>query len=474
MNKQKKKFRLFDAVLMAVVVVLVVESAAPAAAIGPSQFFWWIFLLILFFIPYGLISSELGTTYVGDGGLYDWVKQAFGRRWGGRLAWLYWLNYPLWMASLGVLFAEVAGQIFGVHFNTFWTIIIELAFVWTVVTLGNKPISESKWIMNLAAFAKIFTILSLGIMGIYFAATKGLANNFSGTNFLPKLNLSSLSNLSVIIFNFLGFEVVATMADDMDNPKKQIPQAIIYGGILIAFFYLLAAFGMGAAIPTDKLSASSGLIDSFVLMIGHMNWFVVIIGIMFLYILASEMVSWALGVNYVANYAAKDHALPAIFGKEDAKGMPVGTGYLNGIIASVLVVASPFIPNQNIFWAFFALNVVALLLSYTMMFPAFWKLRRDDAQRERPFKVPGGKFMINLMTWVPEVLLIATILLSILPLNGSASELANKVPILIGTILAVIVGEIVVRVAERQDDSSTKDEKVSQNSTHSANVSGKD
>ena len=129
MNKQKKKFRLFDAVLMAVVVVLVVESAAPAAAIGPSQFFWWIFLLILFFIPYGLISSELGTTYVGDGGLYDWVKQAFGRRWGGRLAWLYWLNYPLWMASLGVLFVEVASQIFSVHFNTFWTIVTELGFV---------------------------------------------------------------------------------------------------------------------------------------------------------------------------------------------------------------------------------------------------------------------------------------------------------------------------------------------------------
>ena len=59
---------------MSVVVIMVVESVAPAAAIGPSQFFWWIFLLILFFILYGLISSELGTTYTGDGGLYDWVR----------------------------------------------------------------------------------------------------------------------------------------------------------------------------------------------------------------------------------------------------------------------------------------------------------------------------------------------------------------------------------------------------------------
>ena len=87
--KEKKKFRLFDAVLMAVVVILVVESAAPAAAIGSSQFFWWGLLLILFFLPYGLISAELGTTYDGEGGIYDWVKKAYGRKWGARVIFLF-------------------------------------------------------------------------------------------------------------------------------------------------------------------------------------------------------------------------------------------------------------------------------------------------------------------------------------------------------------------------------------------------
>lgn len=461
METEKKKFRLFDAVLMSVVVIMVVESVAPAAAIGPSQFFWWFFLLILFFIPYGLISSELGTTYAGDGGLYDWVKQAFGPRWGGRLAWLYWINYPIWMASLAVLFVQVGGQIFGLKLTGWVSILIQLLFVWVVVLVGNKPVSESKWIMNLAAFAKIVTILALGGLGIYVAMTRGVANSFSVHSLLPQMNLSGLSNLSVIIFNFLGFEVVATMADDMDNPKKQIPQAIIYGGILIAIFYLLGAFGMGAAIPTDKLSASSGLIDSFVLLIGHMNWFVVLIGIFFLYILVSEMISWALGVNYVADYAGKDHVLPQIFAKEDAKGMPVGTGYLNGIVATILVIAGPLLPDQNIFWAFFSLNVVALLLSYTLMFPAFWELRRKDPHTERPFHVPGGSVMINLMTWVPEVLLILTIIFSVVPMNGSAAEISAKVSVLIGVIITIIIGEIVVRYAEHHqaqlESQTTKD-----------------
>lgn len=122
---KKKGFHLFDAVLMSVVVIMVVESAAPAAAIGPSQFFWWLFLLVFFFLPYGLISSELGTTYTGDGGLYDWVKEAFGTRWGGRLAWLYWINYPIWMASLAVLFSQVIGTIFQMKLSIWGSMLIQ-------------------------------------------------------------------------------------------------------------------------------------------------------------------------------------------------------------------------------------------------------------------------------------------------------------------------------------------------------------
>ncbi|MBA2913904.1 APC family permease [Limosilactobacillus frumenti] len=446
-NKPKKQFRLFDAVLMSVVVIMTVESVAPAAAIGPSQFFWWIFLLIFFFLPYGLVSSELGTAYTGEGGIYDWVKQAFGDRWGGRLAYLYWINYPLWMASLAVLFTGIASQAFQIHLGTWVTIIIQLIFVWVVTLIGNKPVSESKWLTNVSAIFKIIIILSLAGLGIYVAATKGVVNDYSGANLLPKANLGSLSNLSVIIFNFLGFEVVATMADNMDDPKHQIPKATIYGGILIAIFYLLAAFAVGVAIPTSKLSASSGLLDTFLVLMGKMNWFIVMVGVMFMFILISEMISWALGINYVADYAAKNHDLPAIFGKEDKNGMPIGAGIVNGIIASILCVAAPFIPNQDIFWAFFSLNVVTLILSYALMFPAFWKLRKIDPDHERPFKVPGGKVMINLFTWIPEILIIISVLLTILP-TGKA-DFDSKMSVLIGTIIALIVGEIMVHVAQQ-------------------------
>ena len=99
----KKKFKLTDAILSVICVVFVAEAAAPVAAIGNSQYFWWIFLMLTFLLPYGLIASELGTTYDGEGGLYDWVRKAFGSKWGTRVSWYYWINFPLWMESLAVM-----------------------------------------------------------------------------------------------------------------------------------------------------------------------------------------------------------------------------------------------------------------------------------------------------------------------------------------------------------------------------------
>ncbi len=468
---EKKKFRLFDAVLMAVVVVLVVESVAPAAAIGPSQFFWWAALLILFFLPYGLISAELGTTYDDDGGIYDWVRKAFGKRWGGRAAWLYWINFPIWMASLAVLFTGVIEQTLQIKMGTWTNVLVQLVFIGVITLICCYPIADSKWILNLAAIAKIVIILSLGILGIYVAVTKGVASKFTVETMLPKFDLKSLSYISVILFNFLGFEVVTTMASDMQNPKKQIPQAIVFGGILIAFFYVFAAFGMGVAIPASKLSASGGLMDSMLLLVGHHNWFIFLIAILFMYTLAANLISWSAGVNYVASYAAKNNDLPAIFGKLSQKNdMPVGATVLNGVIAAVLVVAAPLIPNPDLFWAFFSLNVVALLGSYILMFPAFWKLRKDDPNTERPFKVPGNKLMINLMTWIPVTLLIITLIFTAIPLNGSASEINGKGPILIGSIITVIVGEICIAHAEKKDKKSDPKPKIKSNIVESKGV----
>ena len=449
MENKTKKFRLFDAVLAAVCIVLVVESAAPAAAIGNSQFFWWIFLLIGFFLPYAMISAELGTAYEDEGGIFDWIKRAFGAKWGSRAAWYYYINFPLWMGSLAVLFTDVIGSVFKLQLGTFSTIVWQLIFIWAVVTVSCFKISDSKWILNIAAIFKAVLMLAIGILGIYASITRGAANDFSPSTFVPGLNIHSLSNISVIIFNFLGFEVVTTFASEMQNPGKEIPRAIILGGIFIAAFYILAAFGISVAVPAKELTASSGLIDSFMLLTGKTGGFLItIFGLMFLYTLAANLISWSLGVNYVACYAAQQGALPSALGKTDKNDMPIGANIINGIIASLIVLAAPIIPSEDVFWSFFALNMVTLLMSYILMFPAFLKLRRTDPKAKRPFKINGGEGKLKLMTYFPMTLLVLSVIFSVVPLDKT--EFSSKLPLIVGTIVAIAIGEVIAAKAVRK------------------------
>lgn len=453
MKEKVKKFRLFDAVLVAVCVVLVVESAAPAAEIGNSQFFWWIFLLLGFFLPYAKISAELGTTYEDEGGIYDWVRRAYGERTGSRVAWYYYINFPLWMGSLAVLFTDVITQIGGFEMGIVPTLAIQLLFIWGVVTVSCFKVSDSKWILNIAAIFKAILMVATGILGIYVAVTRGVANEFTLRSFIPSFDANGLSYISVILFNFLGFEVVTTFASEMTHPDKEIPKAITLGGILIAIFYLLAAFGIGVAIPVDSLSSSSGLIDSFISLTGKGagSFIIILIGIMFLYTLAANLISWSLGVNYVAKYAAENNALPSPLKKQDKNGMPIGASICNGVIASIIVLVAPLIPSKNVFWSFFALNMITLLLSYIFMFPAFGKLRKIDPDTKRAYKINGGKFKLFLMTYLPMLLLILALIFSIVPLSTDPDELAEKIPLLIGTLTAIIIGEIIAAAKVRSD-----------------------
>lgn len=449
----KKKFKLTDAILTVICVVFVAEAAAPVAAIGNSQFFWWILLIIGFLLPYGLIASELGTTYDSDGGLYDWVRKAFGGKWGARVSWYYWINFPLWMASLAVMFPEIIGMLIGQDLPLIPTLLIELAFIWIIVFISFFPVCDSVWILNGSAVIKILLALTVGVLGVYGAVTKGVANEYTLQSLLPSFDLNSLSFISVIIFNLLGFEVITSFTSDMENPKKQIPQSIIAGGIVIAAIYIFSAFGIGVAIPTEELSTSSGMIDSLQLLSGQTTGiFITIMSILFLITLLGNMVSWSMGVNNVAMYAAKNNHMPKVFEKQGGKdNMPVGAAVMNGIVASIVVLVAPFLPNQDLFWAFFSLNLVMFLLSYVPVFPAFLKLRKIDPDTERPFKVSGSNGFLKVLALLPVAFIIISLVFTAIPLSFDSETLNEMLPITIGSAVFILIGELIIKIKKIKD-----------------------
>ena len=445
MSDSKKKLSFLTVISTVICVVFVCEAAAPAAAIGNQQFFWWIFLILTFLLPYGLIVAELGTTYDGEGGIYDWVRDGLGDKWGARISFYYWVNYPFWIASLATMFPDILGMVFGVSFELPVALAIELAFVWIVYLMGRSKAADSEWVLNGGALIKVAVAVIVGALGIWYAMENGFASDMSPHTFLPELtNVNALGYLSIIIFNFMGFEVICTMTDDMADPKKDIPKAIITGGLAIAAIYLFAGFGIGAAVPADQIDPDYGMIYALQTMVGDSTIFKIVC-IAFLITLFANMAAWSFGVNSVARYAAEHGNMPKVFASMISKDdMPNGANLVNAVVAS-LVLALQLVPieaiSEGIFWMLFGTSVVFLLLTYIPMFPAFLNLRKNDPNRERVFTFPFKGALMKVAIAVPCIELVLAIVATIVPL--SAEEVPEKVPMLVIFLVLLVIGEVV-------------------------------
>ena len=132
-------------------------------------------------------------------------------------------------------------------------------------------------------------------------------------------NTNALTYLSIILSNFMGFEVICPFAGAMKNPSKDIPKAILLGGLAIGAIYLFCSFGIGAAIPADQIDPDFGMIYAVMTMVGEASPIFMLICIIFLVTLFANMASWSFGVNFVADYAAKHGNMPKVFSHENAK-----------------------------------------------------------------------------------------------------------------------------------------------------------
>ena len=330
-----------------------------------------------------------------------------------------------------------------------------LACIWIVTWRAAYPGCDSILILNLSAAIKILLALTVGVLGIVYVSKNGFVNSMEARTFLPSFDLNSLSYISVILFNFLGFEVVCTYADNMQEPRRQIPQAIVTGGIVIAAIYLFSAFGIGAAVPVRDISPDSGLIDAVSLMTGGAGGTLVrVVALLFLVTLFGNMISWSMGVNSTAAYAADRGDMPAVFARRWKRNdMPVGSAVTSGIVASAVcllgAVMERLSPDSSLFWSFFALNLVMLLLSYLPVFPAFLALRQRFPDAERPFRVPGGGGFLKCLAYVPMALIALSIVFTAVPLSTDRETLATILPITVGSIISVLLGELLIAVRRR-------------------------
>ena len=456
----KKNLGQRDMILFTVSAILLVDTLAATAAIGTSSIFWWLFLGLIFFVPFALVSAELGCAYPEKGGIYAWVRDAFGGRWASRISWSYWVNTAIWMPAIFILFAGISKQLFFPQMGVAQQIGLGIVLTWIAVAANVVTLNVGKWVPNIGAILKIIIFAAIIVGAMFYAAENGLANPITFASIKPNLS-DSLQYIPAIIYGMLGFELISASSEEMRNPKRDVPRSILVSGVIILTLYTLGTAAILAAIPSQDIDLVEGLIDTLQLFFAQLPYgetLVVGLGLAALYTFFSNGVTWAIGGNRAAAEAAEEGELPRAFAiKSQSRNTPVGAAVLMGFMSTFILVLYGFLVNSNedLFWSLFAFSGVIFLLPYVGMFLAFLKMRRIDGQRPRPFRVPGGDIGALLLTLVCVAVLVMSIFLFVYT-PGEGFQWS----VLIGSVITLLLGEVAILWAERQRRADAREESI--------------
>lgn len=325
-------------------------------------------------------------------------------------------------------------------------IAICVALTWFTVWICNVSADIGVWVTNIGALLKILVIGTLGVGGFVYAMKNGVANEFTFSAMVPTLD-SAVAFLPAIVFNLMGFELVATMTKEMKD-VRDMPKAVFLSIGITAFLYIFGTIGILMALPVESIGLVAGLIDTFKTLFGDGplgNAMVYFFGVCALLTLIGNMVSWTMGASRAAAEAAQEGELPAPVAKMSDKGSPVGANNITGMVSTVVILSYAFFAqgNDDLFWSIFAFSSCIFLLPYLFMFPAYLKLRLVDGERERPFKVPGGLAAQCVISVVCFFVIFQAVVLFIFPeaLDLTVADWNYTAPVLIGVIATILMGE---------------------------------
>ncbi len=437
-----------DIVLFTVSAILLLDTLTAAASIGASSVFWWIALGIVFFVPFAMICAEMGCTYPEQGGIYAWIRDAFGSRWGSRASWFYWVNTTAWIPAIFILFAGVFRQLFFPDMSLGLQITMGVVLIWVAMALNIVTLNIGKWIPNVGAILKIVIFAALIGGAILYTQQHGMANEITLETLTPNWS-SSAQYIPAIVYGMLGFELVSASSEEMKNPARDVPISIFISGAIIIVLYTAATIAVLAALPAGEIDLVEGLIATLHSFFGGTELgqiAVAALGIAALFTFFSNGVTWALGCNRAAAEAALEGELPKLFAIESrSRGTPIGAAIAMGVFASVTLILYGFLAESNgeLFWDLFAFSAVIFLLPYLAMLAAYIRSRLVDVDRERPYALPAGR----IVAIACAVICILTLTLSIVFFMYTPGE-GIQWPVVFGAAALIGIGEVLIRYAE--------------------------
>lgn len=422
MTHSKKVLSVFSLVMINVIAVDSLRTLPISAKLGLSLVSYYLVAAFAFFIPVALVAAEMATAYPNTGGIYIWVREAFGKRAGFITIWLQWIYNVVWYPTMLSFIAATMAYLISPDLanNKFFLLGSALILFWlfTLLNCFGMRLSSIVSIIG-ASIGTVLPMLSIIILAvIWMIQGRPVAVNYP-SSWLPDFSsFGNLSLFSAILFGLIGMEMSAVHAEEVKNPQRDYPRALFYSTILIISTLSLGSLSIVMVVPNDSLSVVSGLIDAYAVFFSsyHMPWMTSVIAVLIILGGLSGVSAWIIGPTKGLLVSARDGSLPARFARVNKYGAPVNILVTQALIFTAL--SSIFILLDSInaaYWMLSDLSAQMALLVYIIMFASAIKLRYSRPDHPRGYTIPGGNLVMWLVAGTGIICCIAAMIIGFVP-----------------------------------------------------------
>jgi amino acid transporter len=335
-----------DLVLLFVVAVFNLNVVPSIAANGGVTVWLWIISLLLFFWPQGIAVIELARRYPGEGGVYLWAKEVFGDFHGFLSGWCYWTNNMLYVPTVMLYFVGVSVYVLGpghqgLADNRAFASIASIALLTFLVVLNILGLGVGKWINNLGAigtFVAAGVLIGLGIVIWLRFGTTVTAGDFK----IPADPRFVLNSFGVICFGLVGLELASVMGDEIQDPRRTLPGAVAWGGVLSGALYVGATLTLLIAVGKN-VNVLQGIVQAVTHMAEQVGLGKITIPFAVLLSLSIAGIgsAWTGGSARIPFVAGLDCYLPSWLGKVHPRyATPYAALIVQGIVSGLLVLGN--------------------------------------------------------------------------------------------------------------------------------------
>jgi len=449
--KKSNKLGIFALAMINVAAVMSLRNLPAMAEYGYSLIFYIALGSLCFFIPSALVSAELASGWQKEGGVYLWVKEAFGTKWGFVAIFMQWVENLPWFPAVLAFVASAIAYIFNPELasNKWFVISVIWVSLWGATFLNFRGMKLSAFLSSSGVISGTILpgilIIILGV--VHVLSGKPLAINFSSGALIPQLgNLNQLMLLAGMMMAISGMEMSAVHVTDVDNPGKNYPLSILIASIIIIFITVAGSLAISIVIPVKDLSLSAGVCQAFdeLFKAHNLPWMTPIISFLLAYGALTMVVTWMAGPSKGVREVAKEGYLPKFWQKENKHGMPVGMLIVQAAFSSILSIVVLVMPTvSGAFWIMSALAAQLYLVMYLFMFAAAIKLRYSQPDVKRPYKIPFGNAGMWVVSGVAFVSCIFIMIFGFIPTQA----VRDKGPGAIAGYVAFLLVGVIVFVA---------------------------